>query len=480
MKLHFPRPAQGAVGTAENRRRTLKNGAYAAALTAAVLAALILLNLVVGAVPAQYTRFDISTGQMFTLTETTRALLDTVDRDVTALYLGITGEEDTNVTELLDRYAGACPHFRWQQRDPNLYPNLSGEYSGAGVGDVVLLCGDNSEVVSYGSLYAQDYSSYYTTGYAQTYFAAEGAITTALANVLRTGTLPLYAMTGHGEAALEGDFAQTLQNAGFGVETLSLVTAGAIPEDAAALVVNAPQVDYTEADVAALRTYLQGGGRLLAVTDFTVATPNLDALLAEYGLSRQPGVLIETDLNYYLYNYPQTYLLPDIPQNDVTAGIAQGMYALAPVAQGIVSDPMQDFEYYPLLTTSDAAYSKVDYQTAESFAQTGEDPAGPFDLAVASADGQSGARVVWLNCANLLDAGADQVVYGGNAQWLGSAVNWLCGQQNAPVIDPKSMNGVVPDVPAVAAIALGILLVIVLPLAVLIAGAVYCLLRRRR
>lgn len=477
--LSHPAPA---ADVRENRRRALKSGGWAALLTAAVLAVVILLNLVVAALPAQYTRLDISTGGLFTLTETTKNLLASMERDVTAYYLGISGQEDENVTQLLDRYAGAGAHFRWQQKDPNLYPNFAQQYdaANASVGSVILTCGDKAELVDYYSMYEADYSSYYTTGSYTYSFAAENAITTALAAVLRTEDAALYVMTGHGEAALDADLTQTLENAGFAVQSVSLVTAGAIPADAALLLLNAPQVDYTAADTAALRSYLQNGGRLLVVTDFTVDTPDLDALLAEYGLARQPGVLIEQDLDHYLYGYPQTYLLPDIGQNEVTAGMAQGLYALAPIAQGILYDDTLDYEYLPLLSTSDAAYSKVDYQNADSLAKTDADPAGPHALAVAVHGGESGAKLVWLNCANFLDAGADQVVYGGNAQWLGSAANWLCDKENAAVIDAKSMSAATLSVPAGTAVGLGLLFVLVLPLGAVIGGAVYCLLRRRR
>lgn len=71
-------------------------------------------------------------------------------------------------------------------------------------------------------------------------------------------------------------------------------------------------------------------------TDLTVDTPNLDALLAEYGMTRQEGLVIENDSNYYAYGYPQTYLLPSLSSNDITAGVTDGMYVFTPVAQGIV------------------------------------------------------------------------------------------------------------------------------------------------
>ena len=50
--------------------RVMKNGAYAAILTAVVLVVVILINLVVGALPTKYTEFDISTSGLFTLSDT--------------------------------------------------------------------------------------------------------------------------------------------------------------------------------------------------------------------------------------------------------------------------------------------------------------------------------------------------------------------------------------------------------------------------
>ena len=88
-------------------------------------------------------------------------------------------------------------------------------------------------------------------------------------------------------------------------------------------------------------------------TDLTVDTPNLDALLAEYGMTRQEGLVIENDSSYYAYRYPQTYLLPSLSSNDITAGITDGMHVFTPVAQGIVKgDSTDDLTLTTLLSTS--------------------------------------------------------------------------------------------------------------------------------
>ena len=122
-------------------KRALHSGMYASALAVVVLAVIILVNLVIRALPTKYTEYDISTTSLFTLSDTTENLLHELNADVTAYYLAESGQEDANITRLLDRYAGESSHFSWQQRDPVLYPTFAQQYDGASAGSVVLVCG---------------------------------------------------------------------------------------------------------------------------------------------------------------------------------------------------------------------------------------------------------------------------------------------------------------------------------------------------
>lgn len=51
-----------------NSRQALKGGTYSLALTAIVLALLIVVNLFVSTLPASYTKFDISSSQLYSIT----------------------------------------------------------------------------------------------------------------------------------------------------------------------------------------------------------------------------------------------------------------------------------------------------------------------------------------------------------------------------------------------------------------------------
>lgn len=461
-------------------KKAFRNGVYASVLAVVVLAAVILLNLVIRALPSKYTEFDISTSELFTLSETTNNLLHELQTDVTAYYLATSGEEDSNITRLLNRYADESTHFTWQQRDPVLYPTFAEKYEGASTGCVVLTSGERYDIVSYNDMYPMDLEAYYYYGTQQYSFDAENCLTAAVANVIRTSSYRLYELTGHGETALESDFTDTLSNAGVEVEELNLTTAGSIPEDADELVINAPLADITEGEASMLTSYINNGGKLLIVTDFTINTPRLDAVLAACGMTRQEGLLVETNADNYPYGYPQTYLMPNVDSSEILAGMTSGMRVYTPIAQGIVQDENSAYVLTSLLTTSDAAYSLQDYENAETVEKSADDPEGNFDVAVAAENTSTGARVVWINCPNALMSGTNQSVSGGNAQMVGSIVNWFNGEQTTAVINSKSLSAASLTVPNVARLGLGVLFVFILPIVCLIAGVVVCLVRRRR
>ena len=118
--------------------------------------------------------------------------------------------------------------------------------------------------------------------------------------------------------------------------------------------------------------------------------------------------------------------------------------------------------------------------SAETAQKADTDPEGCFAVAVAADNSATGARVVWVNCPNLLESNINQAVSGGNAQFLGSVVNWMNGEQTTAVINAKSMSAASLSVPTSAAIPLGVLFTLVLPIVCIIAGAVVCVVRRRR
>ena len=105
------------------------------------------------------------------------------------------------------------------------------------------------------------------------------------------------------------------------------------------------------------------------------------------------------------------------------------------------------------------------------------DPDGPFALAAYASNNSTGAEVIWVNCGNMDNEAVYQTVPG-NVTFLQGCAASLVGQD--VLVDTKALEAEPITVAGSTAAALGLTFVFVLPAAVLIAGAVVVLLRRRR
>lgn len=459
-----------------------QNGAMASILTAVVLVVVILVNLLVGTLPSKYTQFDLSQSGIYTIGDTTKELLAGLNQDVTFYYLAQSGQEDESVVKFLQRYTEESKYLHWEQKDPAVYPTFAQQYDAqnASQGSIIVVSGDRSKVVDYYDIYAYDYSSYYTTGSYDVQFDGEQQLTSAVYYVTSTNLPKVYTLTGHGEEALSTEQQNALNLQNVQVEDLSLVSVDAIPEDAAAVVLAGPTVDYTAEDIAILRSYLDNGGNLMVITDSSVSTPNLNGLLAEYGLSAMPGLLVEGNSQYHArgYNY---YLLPDVQTHEATSGLSD-LYVMLPYAQAIQVTEQEDVTVDSLLKTSSSAYNKIAGYNMTTTDKEEGDESGSFDVAVAATktleNGE--AKLVWISSIAFLDQNINMSVGGGNNQFLLGCLTWLSGQDSGILIAAKSLSGETLTVSAAQASLWGNLTTIVLPVACLLIGAVITIKRRQR
>lgn len=459
-----------------------KNGAMASALTAFVLAAVVLVNLIAAKLPSKYTKFDLTQNGLYSIGDSTKELLAGLKQDVTFYYLAQTGNENQNLVAFMNRYADESRHVSWQQKDPALYPTFAQQYGAqnASEGSIIAVCGDRSKLIDANDLYQYDYSNYYTTGSYDMLFDGEQQLTSALNYVTSTDLPVLYQLTGHGEEQLSTSLTNALNTQNIQVESLSLVNAESIPQDAAAILLAGPTVDYTVEDLELLRTYLNGGGSLLVFTDGAVATPNLDGLLAEYGLSRAEGLVVEGDANHHARGYDY-YLLPEVGYHDATQAV-RNLYVMLPMAQAIETQEIADVSVSELLTTSGAAYNKLAGYAMTTTAKEDGDTDGPFALAVAAAkavdEGES--KLIWATSVNLLNQNVDAQVGGGNSQFVLGCATWMCGQDASVLIAAKSLSSDLLTTTAAQAAVWGNVTTIGLPVLCLLLGLVITIRRRRR
>lgn len=367
----------------EKERRLTKHGSYSLMLTAVVIAAAVVVNLIVSELPSKYTQIDLTSAQLSVLTDQSGELLDSLSTDITIYYVVQDDNRDTNVSRLLERYEDASGHIKVVQKDPVRYPKFTSQYTDASLTEnsVIIECGEQSRIVNYEDMYESEFN-YNNYTYETTGFDAEGQITSAIA-ALSSGNLPkIYTLTGHSEMAIGTALQNSIEKENVQTAELNLISEERVPEDADAVMILSPQQDLTNAETQKILNYLRTGGRAIIVTDYTTEEmPNLESILEYYAMEKAEGVVMESNNGHYV-QVPY-YLLPTIENTAVSEDLTGGgNYVLVAAAQGMqFSEDVRDgLTVTSVLSTSDDAYSKTDVENMKTYAQEDGDIDGPFAI----------------------------------------------------------------------------------------------------
>ena len=468
--------------------RSFRAGGYSTAAIVIVIAIAVAVNLFAGALPSAYTHLDTTASGLFTLSAQTQQLVSALDTDVTVYWIVQSGSEDDTLGELLDRYVGLSDCLRVEKKDPVVYPNFASQYTSSTLynNSLIVVSGDRSQYISYTDIYVTDYMSYYTTGSASTEFAGESTLTSAIDYVTGDNLPKAYVLTGHGESDLPSSLRENAESEHYTFTSLSLLTEETVPDDADMVVIYAPQSDISETERDTLLAYLAGGGKMLMVLDYTeTAQPNLAAVMAQYGMTLEDGIVLEGDSTHHIRgsNY---YLLPDIDSHDITDPIKDGgYYILMPVARGLTLDTAlrSGLTVSALLETSSDAYAKLDGYAMTTYDKEDGDTDGPFVLGAAAAETTEGGeetQLVVFTSARMFEQATSSLVAGANDDLFLNALDWMCERASAISIRAKSLDTEYLTVPTASASLLSAVFIAVLPLSFLAVGAVITIRRRKR
>ena len=468
-----------------------KHGTYRAGMSVFACVAVVLVNLIAGNLPSQYLKYDVSEQKLFTTGEQTAEILENLDEDITLYLVAQQGGEDSTLLELLERYEGLSSHISVETIDPVLHPNFVSQYTDENLSEnsVLVVGQERSRAVDYYDIY--QYSVDYTT-YSSTLdsFDGEGQITSAIDYVTADEIPVLYTLEGHDEAALSSSLTSSIEKENIEIESLSLLTNEAVPEDAQMLLIYGPLSDISEDEKNKITDYMDQGGQVVYLRGYTdQETPNLDSILEEYGISLAEGIVLEGSSDHYLPNYPY-YLLPNINYSDYTSDVTS-RYVLMAFAEGMTETAAgtesgegedSSLNYESLLTTSSEAYSKVNLES-ENLGMEEGDIAGPFDLGVVvtkTLDDGNEAKLIVFSSETLLDEQVDAMVSGGNSTLFMNVLSQLADHESTVSIEAKSVAVSLLTVTAGSAIFWGLLTILIIPLFLLSLGGVIWFQRRKR
>ncbi len=472
------------------KKNTLRYGSWTFAIGALVLAIIIVLNLILLILPTDLTLFDITAQRLYTLSDTTKQMVGALSEDVTVTVVCETGEEDTLLRDTLQRYRALSDHLTVEYLDPMLEPTrvkelTADEYDALLTEDnttdnnSLIICSSRRYcVVRYDDLGYIEYTpeelaSAVLSGqqaYGTAYYNAEQQITAAV-DFVTAEDIPLYyIIIGHGETELS----QTLQNeislSNIQMKTLDLVQTGEVPADANGLIICNPSRDYTETEVAQIRTFLQKGGDMMLLTRHSNLShlPNFLGLMKEYGVQATQDIVLTENESYHAYNQSE-YVLYFSSATTNQAFLEKGAVMMPSAHPLKLDSSLPNGVTAKTLLEIDDAYLKKEQTEGEY----------PLVVSLQATHEEEEAKIIWIS-TDLLITDDTYNVSGNNHRYFLQLMSILSEKDVTVSIAAIKMTTGRIVVTSTQGIVWGILLVGVVPGSIALAGTLYYRKRRKR
>ena len=430
------------------KSRQTKFTAYAAAYILVIIGVLAAVNFLANRYNKSY---DSTANKQFSLSDQTIKQVKGLKNDVTIYYFDETARFP-QARDLLDRYSSLSPKLHVQFIDPVKKPTQA---KAAGFRrDLQILVANGARQEEAKSL-------------------TEEEVTGALIRSLKSGDRNACVLNVAGEHSIDDTAArgfsymkQLLERDNYKVRAVDMKTKTAqppaqvaigqtppaaaveVPKDCTVLIIGGPQSDYPQPVVAALKSYIGGGGRALIMLDNTVsigrdqpAPENADLvnMLSEWGVTFNKDLVLDLSGLGQLFGLgPEVPLITNYDSHPITQPLSKGVPSAFPMSRSL-----------GIKNLGTASVSKLFGTTDDSVAVTGVGAGGQIDpkkgtkgpLTIGAAvniTGATQARIVAVGTSlwaqnNLI--GSRQL---GNRDLFGNMINWLSSDEDLISIRPKA------------------------------------------
>lgn len=340
----------------------LRKGGFSVAITAAVLAGIIILNVLVGALSKRFVlEFDMSAEKENSMSEENIDYLKNLDAEVQITvcatpedyeggYMSYYAQNLYGVTsdatdyykqtiKLLDKYPAYNDKIslRYIDTQDSQFTEISSKYSNEKLsyGDIIVSCTKNGseryKIVGFKDVYnLSEDSTYAAYGYTTSTVGGnnvETAVTSAIAYVTSNKTKKAALITGHSKNDYTSDYQTLLKENNYEITVISDSMIGSISDEYDAVIIAAPTADFLGAELDALSAFLENDGKLgKGLIFFADASApyltNLYDFLEQWGIAVGEGILFETNSQNYMPDDPMTMgTYPTSSDNDITSGM---------------------------------------------------------------------------------------------------------------------------------------------------------------
>lgn len=291
------------------KNKWLIKGTTTLLLVLIVIACYIGLNMLVEKVNVE--NLDFTEKKLYSLSDETKTKLSDLNQDVTIQLINA-----INYRYLIDyakKYTILNNRIKVEEiSDLSSRVDLKTKYNLSDTDMLIVIKeGEKEKTLTSNDLSTYDYSTNKQID------LTEEAITNAIVELSMDKKPVIYVLSSksyyQSEQALSS-VTQKLQDESNEVKYLDILTSGSVPEDCNCLVITTLKEDLNELERDKILEYIKNGGKILMLTSqnvLNVETPNLNAILAEYGISINFGAVFEQATSKMLQNAPE-FVIADV------------------------------------------------------------------------------------------------------------------------------------------------------------------------
>jgi len=338
------------------------------------LIAIIILNLIVTVLGSKVNlKVDLTSGQILDFSDTTENVIDELEMDVEIISLipesDIT-REILQIKEILEKYDASSERISYRTVDTSKNPAVLSQYESGGKPltseyNIIFESERMYTVVSVYDIVGEGLYRYKNSdALISGVLSGEQHFTSALVKVTQGSEINAYVCTGHGEAFDAEIFkSNILPGLGYNFADLNLKT-DSVPDDADIIIVASPVTDYSLDEIDKIDRFLSSGGGVQIMLDcYTFGADNLMSYLKEWNITAGNGVVCDNNSKSYTLGN-RRYVIPEIPQNDVTEGLGLGNVQLViPDSRPISGKSTDIIAVSDILCTSDDGFVKKNIES---------------------------------------------------------------------------------------------------------------------
>ncbi len=369
-----PKPKKekkGNTATKVARKKKLRYGSVATVITCVVVAIVVVINILVNILVETYPlKLDLTSSGLFEISEETIEYLAELDQDVEFVMLADESAFQSSstymlmVAEMLERYPQYTSHITLSYVNPTTNPDVvntyQNYYSGTlAEGDLIVAnASDFSKlrVVNIDDMFTYDsekfyyyyYYGYYSLDECITAFSGEQDLTSALLYVTDADPVNVAMITtASGEYIYNYNYyyntvvayADMLESNGYNVVEVDIYSDSLDTDSYDMIVLPAPTNDLTEDGIDKIAAFLYNSGSygkyMVYFADiYQSSTPNIDELLASWGIEVSNYVIMESDSNAALQYGSTAYPAATLVSEDYTVTTTT-LPTIAPLCRAI-------------------------------------------------------------------------------------------------------------------------------------------------